>query len=106
MISLKLIQDDFPKLIEDLAPRIEVAKEAIAEQIRADAEQASPPNLGIAGKWSVDHTGGGLKVKNSEWRAVFYEDGTPYMAAEPMLAPALDRAAPAFEVHLDKAFSE
>lgn len=92
-VRVEVTKNDFGKVAGQFPVLADLALETVAQNMRTEAAARSPEALGIAGRWTVDHRGT-LKreVRNLEWRAVFYEDGTPYLAAEPMLLPAMDRA--------------
>lgn len=106
--SVSVAENRFAKIAGNLERAFTDVVEDVAQDVVRDARATSPDNLGISGAWTVDRSRRRLSrlVKNREWRAVFFEDGTPYIGATPMLRPALERNARNFSARLAKALED
>ncbi|MEO6467499.1 MAG: HK97 gp10 family phage protein [Acidimicrobiia bacterium] len=105
-MTTKVLSNEFAKFGTEVPVKVGLAVEAVAQNVVQAAKTASPDFMGVKAGWTVERRGGVFKrtVLNREWRAVFVEDGTPYLAAQPMLRPALERGRKSFEVLLAKVF--
>lgn len=108
MLKITVEKNDWDALARGILPGLAQAVEDTAQDIRTDAAGRSPSNY--AGKWTVDHRYGARKgglqvtVGNRDWRAVFAEDGTPYIAPQPMLRPAIEAKKARFFMRVLRAF--
>ena len=107
--KVDVLTNRFFAISAEMPAKVDLVVETIAQDVRTDAEQSSPDYAGIKQGWIVNRAAGGGRggvfrrlVSNREWRAVFAEDGTPYLAAQPMLRPALERNRLKFESALAK----
>lgn len=107
MLKVTVTKNDWDALARGIIPGLAKAVEATAQDIRTDA---AGRNRTYSGTWTVDHRYGARKgglqvtVGSSDWRAVFAEDGTPYIAATPMLRPALEAQKAKFFTRILRAF--
>lgn len=106
MLRVTVTKNDWDALALGIIPGLTKAVEDTAQDIRTDAASR---NDTYSGTWTVDRRGsrGGTRVTvgSSDWTAVFTEDGTPYIAATPMLRPAIEAQRAKFFTRILRAFS-
>ena len=101
------VKNDFVHLALEVQARLSTAVDMTAAGIKDDAQGRSPDQLGISRKWRILNRGLYKKVvQNGEYRAVFYEHGTPFLPQVAMLAPAVEGQVTKFEKRLKLALEK
>lgn len=106
-VTVKILFNHFDNLALETKARVSTAIDMTAVGMKQDAQQASPQQLNIDRKWRLVRQGNFKTiVRNTEWRAVFYENGTPFLPQLAMLANAVERQIPLFEERLKLALEK
>lgn len=106
MIRVKVTQNDFDRIADELAPKVRAAVDATALDISAAAKRSAPVLTGnLRRSLHTRHLRGfRSRVGTNVEYAPFVEYGTSRMAARPYLTPAVEAVRGAFIDRLRRVF--